>query len=309
MSPSVPAPLIGAIEAGGTKFVLALARGPTEVLERTRLSTGAPDSTLEACVHWFRQAQQRHGAMQAMGIASFGPLDLNSLSPGYGNISTTPKPGWQHTPLLRHLRAAFAVPMAIDTDVNAAALAESRWGAAIGLDPTVYITVGTGIGGGVLAHGSLLHGALHPEIGHLMVPPPEDAAPNPGGQCPFHKQCVEGYASGPAIEKRWGKPAPELPPDHPAWTGVARTLAYACANLCLTLSPRKIILGGGVMHTDGLLAQTRRFLQTNLNGYLQIPELQDQLETFLSEPGLGEHSGLLGAMALGMDALKARSQH
>lgn len=298
-----PAPLLGAIEAGGTKFVLALARGPEDIVERELIPTSDPKGTLDACIEWFNQAQDRHGRMEALGVGSFGPLDLDPSSPSFGDISSTPKPGWLHTPLLRRLKAAFAVPVAIDTDVNAAALAEARWGVGVGLDPLVYITVGTGIGGGVLVHGNLLHGALHPEIGHLMVPDPQDGAPQPEGQCPYHRNCVEGYACGPAIEKRWGRPAPELPADHPAWTGVARSLAHACANLCLTLSPRRIILGGGVMQTSGLLEKVRHQLSSQLNGYLRIPELHDQLDSFLCAPGLGTHSGLYGALALAKNSL------
>lgn len=306
---SAQQPLIAAIEAGGTKFVCGIGRGPHEVLATQRIDTTTPDETLEAVSRWFSKAKAEHGAFAAMGIGSFGPVDLNPQSETYGYITSTPKPGWQHTDLVTRLKNRFKVPVGFDTDVNAAVLAEYLWGAGKGLDPLIYITVGTGVGGGILVNGQLLHGALHPEIGHLVVPPPANSlAVQREGQCPFHKSCVEGYVCGPAIAKRWGVRADTLPLDHPAWEEIADVMAHALMNLTLTLSPKRIILGGGVMEQPQLIPLIRGRLISHLNNYLLIPQVGRDIDSFIVSPGLGARSGLLGAMALGRMALDQK-QH
>ena len=307
MSASSP-PLIGAIEAGGTKFVCALFRGPDEILDETRISTTTPKETLHSVFRFFAGAKAKFGPMSALGVGAFGPLDLDLQSMTYGSITTTPKQGWQHTELVGPLRSQFKVPIGFDTDVNAAVLAEYLWGAGQGCDPLIYITVGTGIGGGVIVNGHLLHGMMHPEIGHLMIPPPLNSeASNVDCQCSFHRSCLEGYASGPAIMKRWGAKAESLPPDHPAWADVSDALAYGLANLTLTLSPKRIILGGGVMHQQHLYPLIYAKVQQALNGYIQLPEITRQIDRYIVPPGLGDRAGLLGALALGQGALREHS--
>ncbi|MBX7211129.1 MAG: ROK family protein [Verrucomicrobiaceae bacterium] len=302
-------PLIAAIEAGGTKFVCAVGTGPDKLVAETTIRTTSPRETIHAVSRFLSGAKAEHGPFAAIGIGSFGPVDLHPTSATFGYITTTPKVGWQHTDLVGPLKSQFKVPVGFDTDVNAAVFGEYMWGAGKGCDPLVYITVGTGIGGGVIVNGHLLHGTLHPEIGHLHVPPPpgRDAVMNEC-QCPFHKNCLEGYASGPAILKRWGKRAEHLPPDHPAWDDVSEVLAHGVTNLILTLSPRRIILGGGVMHQSHLHALIRSKIIRDLNGYLQVPEITRQMDTYLVPPGLGDRSGLLGAIALGQGALRMKLQ-
>jgi fructokinase len=198
-------PLIAAIEAGGTKFNVAIGTGPDDIIASTRIDTLDPKSTLREVVQWIANACREHGPIRAVGIGSFGPLDLDEKSEAYGYITTTPKPGWQHVNLIEPLRTRFQVPVGFDTDVNAAAIGEYLWGAGQGFDPLVYVTVGTGIGGGVLINGQPLHGLLHPEIGHLLVPAPQTKGVlHESCQCPFHHSCLEGFASGAAITARWG---------------------------------------------------------------------------------------------------------
>lgn len=302
------APLIAAIEAGGTKFVCAVGTGPDDIRAETTIATKGPRETIQAVVRFLSGARARLGAFQAIGIGSFGPVDLNPTSKTYGFITTTPKRGWQHTDLIAPLRSQFKVPVNFDTDVNAAVLSEYLWGSGEGCDPLIYITVGTGIGGGIIVNGHILHGLLHPEIGHLCVPPPAgSAAVAPECQCPFHKSCVEGYASGPAIMKRWGVRPDSLPSNHPAWDDVSDVLASALVNLILTLSPRRIILGGGVMHQSHLFTLIRSKVLLTLNGYLQSPEIVRHLDRYIVSPGLGDRAGVLGALALGQGALQAGS--
>jgi fructokinase len=294
------APVIAAIEMGGTKIVCGIGTGPHDLRAMHRVETTTPAETLEGVSRWLAQMKLEHGPFAAIGIGSFGPLDLNPKSETYGFITTTPKPGWQHTDVVTFFKQRFNVPVGFDTDVNAAVLAEHLWGAGQGMDPLIYITVGTGVGGGVLVNGQLLHGALHPEIGHLMVPPPVNSpALQPACQCPFHQSCVEGYVSGPAIARRWGQRADTLASDHPAWTEIADIMGHALMNLCLTLSPRRIILGGGVMDQPQLIPLIRSRLIHHLNGYLLVPELGRDFDQFIVQPGLGNRSGVLGALALG----------
>ncbi len=282
-------PLLGGLEAGGTKFVCAVGTGPDDIRALERFPTTTPEETLGRVINFFRRQPE---PIAALGIGSFGPVDPDPSSPTYGYITTTPKPGWAHTDVAGTLRRALSVPVAFDTDVNAAALGEQRWGAGRGLHTFVYLTIGTGIGGGVIVNGHRHHGHQHPEIGHLFVPRlPGDNRP---GHCPFHGNCLEGLASGPAIAVRWGRPAPELPADHPAWDEVAHYLAFGLANLILTLSPQRLILGGGVMHQTHLFPRIRRHVATCINGYVALPDL----DTFIVPPALGDRAGVLGALAL-----------
>lgn len=299
-------PLIAAVEAGGTKFNCIVARSPTEVLESTRIPTTSPSETLTAVCRFLTTAKAKYGAFAGIGVGCFGPVDLNPTSKTYGFITSTPKPGWQNTEVVGLLRSKFKVPVGFDTDVNGAVLGEYLWGNGVNRDPLVYITIGTGVGGGVLINGRLQHGLLHPEIGHMHVPSPQrSAAVMPAGQCPFHKNCVEGFICGPAIAQRWGVRADRLPPDSPAWQEVAEVLAHLCVNLTFTLSPQRIILGGGVMDQPQLLPLVHgQFIQI-LNGYLRDPLLGARIDEYILPPGLGSEAGIMGALALGRMAANA----
>lgn len=287
---------LGAVEAGGTKFVCAVGLGPDDVRAETRLVTTTPTETIARVVAFFRE----HAPIAALGVASFGPVDLDEHSPTFGSITTTPKPGWQRVDLMGQLRRALDVPVRMDTDVNAAALAEHRWGAARDVTTLVYVTVGTGIGGGILVNGQPLHGLLHPELGHLRVP--HDAADPFAGACPRHADCWEGLASGPALAARWRQPPETLPDAHPAWELEARYLALGLVNVLLTVSPERIVLGGGVMTRTQLYALTRREIVRLLGGYLQSPAVGEEIDRYLVPPALGDRAGVLGALALAQDA-------
>jgi fructokinase len=275
--------IFGGIEAGGTKFVCAAGTCPGDLI-RESFPTASPVETVDLVARFF----DRH-KIAALGIASFGPLDLDPQSPIFGFITTTPKPGWSNVDLLGALRRTLGVPAAIDTDVNAAALAEHRWGAAQGLDNLLYLTVGTGIGGGALIRGEPIHGITHPEMGHVLIPHDRIADPFPGC-CPYHGDCLEGLASGPALESRWGVKAEELPRDHPAWGLEARYLALGLVNLVCTLSPHRVLLGGGVMHNLDLFPMIREELRRLLRGYAPVPEIVP--------PESGDDAGVLGALIL-----------
>ncbi|MFM8288272.1 MAG: ROK family protein, partial [Planctomycetaceae bacterium] len=262
---------------------------------------------------WFLEQQARRGGLAALGVASFGPIDLDPRSPTQGFITTTPKLAWQFADLLGPLRRAFpTLPLGFDTDVNGAALGEARWGAARGLEDFVYVTVGTGIGGGGLARGRLLHGLLHPEMGHMGLPQVGD---DPfAGSCPFHGRCWEGLCSGPAIAARAGLPAELLPPDHPAWELTVRYMAHALMNLTCVLSPRRIVIGGSV-RKGGLLGEARFFERLRaafrevLAGYIQAPPLGEAgLEHYLVPPELGDEAGVCGALALAHEAWAERQR-
>ena len=297
--------VLGGVEAGGTKFVCLVGRGPDEVLAERRIATATPAATLAEVVEFFRAAAARHGTCAALGVASFGPLDLDPASPGWGRLMRTPKPGWEGADLVAPLRAAFAAPVGIDTDVNGAALAEVLWGAGRGTDALVYLTVGTGIGGGAVVRGEPLHGLSHPEMGHLRIPRhPDDRAF--AGVCPFHGDCLEGLASGPAVRARWGAPAEALPAGHPAWEVLGFYLVHLCAAATMLLSPRLIVLGGGVMKGAPLLPATRRWTTRLLAGYPRLALLEGDLGGYLVPPGLGDRAGALGALALAGRALAAR---
>lgn len=287
----------GGIEAGGTKFVCAIARGPGEVLAETTFPTTTPDETFGRAIAFFREAAPDE-PLAGLGIGSFGPVDLDPASPTYGYITTTPKPGWANVDFAGAMRAALGIPVAFDTDVNAAALGEATWGAGQGRDPVVYLTIGTGIGGGLLVGGRPVHGLQHPEMGHMRLPRDPAEVAIFGGACPYHGDCLEGLASGPAIAKRWGQPAQTLPEEHPAWALEARILGHALANLILTVAPQVIILGGGVAEQAHLLTKVRAEVERLLNGYIQSPWLQPGLEDYVVRPRLGRYAGVLGAVAL-----------
>jgi fructokinase len=289
----------GAIEAGGTKFVCAVGSGPDRLMAEQRVPTTTPDATIAHVIDFFR-LHARDYPLAAIGIGSFGPVDLEATSPHYGYITSTPKPGWRMTDLCGPVRAALGVPVAFDTDVNAAAFGEQYWVPAHqGLTPFLYVTVGTGIGVGGIVDGRPLHGMMHMEAGHFLIP--HDPARDPfTGACPFHQDCWEGLASGPAMAKRWGAPAETLAFDHPGWALEAEYIGLAFANLVMAYSPRKIILGGGVGQHPGLLEAVRRNVLRVLNGYISAPELLNHMETVIAAPALGNRSGILGALALGI---------
>jgi fructokinase len=286
----------GSIEAGGTKFVCVTGAGPDNIISRTQIPTTTPEETLGKVVGFFKTEMQKN-PLAAIGIASFGPLDLNEKSPAYGCITGTPKPGWVNTNLVKKIHESLGIPVTLDTDVNGAALGEQKWGAARGLDTFIYITVGTGIGGGGMINGKLMHGLVHPEMGHILIPHDPDKDPFPGC-CPYHGDCLEGLASGAAVVKRWGKTPEALPPDHPAWDLEAEYLAYGITNFICTLSPQKIIIGGGIMKAPGLLAAVRKRVRELLNDYVNSPAVRKNIDDYIVPPALGDMAGVLGAIAL-----------
>lgn len=288
----------GGIEAGGTKFVCVVTDEGKNVLAETRFPTTNPPETMAMVKQFFEEQNQiLPQRITAIGVACFGPLDLNVASPHYGSITSTPKPGWAACPVVAPLKALFQVPVAIDTDVNAAAVGEGTWGAAVGLDDFIYLTIGTGIGGGAVVNGRPLHGLIHPEMGHIRIPHDWAQDPYPGF-CTYHGDCFEGLAAGPAIHGRWSQSASTLPLDHPAWDLEAHYIALALQNFICTLSPRKIILGGGVMQQAHLFPLIRRETARLLNQYVQSPALFDKIDEYIIAPGLGNRAGVLGAVAL-----------
>ncbi len=290
-------PLYGGIEAGGTKWVCAVGTGPDDIRAETRFPTTTPAETLGRAIDFFR-AYESEG-LTAIGVGSFGPVDLNPLSSSYGYITTTPKPGWANTDVVGTLRQALGRPIGFDTDVNVALLGEQQWGAARDCDVAVYITVGTGIGGGALVGGSIVHGLIHPEMGHIRLV--RDPARDPfTGVCPYHGDCLEGLACGPAISARWQVSAEHLPADHPAWELEADYLGQAMATLLCILSPQRIIIGGGVMSQPHMFPRVREATQRWLNGYLQHPHILVHPEQLIVPPALGARAGVLGAIALAM---------
>ena len=293
-------PLWGGIEAGGTKTVCAIGTGPEDLRAEVRFPTTTPADTIQRVIQFFRE-QAREEPLTAVGIASFGPLDLDPQSPRFGYITSTPKPGWAYTDLAGSVGQGLGTPVGFDTDVNAAALGEHQWGAARGLDDFVYLTVGTGIGGGAMVNGRLTHGLSHPEMGHIRIP--HDRALDPfDGSCPYHGDCLEGLASGPALEARWGQPGATLGEDHPAWPLEADYLAFGVVNLICILLPQRFIMGGGIMQQTQIFPLLRRKVQELLNGYLQAPEILDQIDEYIVPPGLGNRAGVLGAIALAQRA-------
>jgi fructokinase len=295
--------LLGAIEAGGTKFVCAVARAPDDIVAEMRIATTSPGETLRAAQHFFDEAAVEHGAPAAIGIASFGPVDLRQHSPSFGHLLATPKAEWARTDLVTPFARRFGCPVAIDTDVNAAALAETLHGVGQGCGTVVYITVGTGIGGGIVVDGRSLKGALHPEMGHVRVlRHPRDTGF--AGVCPFHGDCIEGLASGTAIVARYGAPLDHLGPDHDAVGVVGDYLGQLAASVLLMLSPERLIFGGGVMASEPVLHAIRASAARLLNGYAGLGADTASLEPLIVSPGLGERSGIVGAVTLAEATLR-----
>lgn len=287
-------PLYGGVEAGGTKFVCAVGTGPDDLRAEARFATTTPEETIGRAVAFFREQES---TLTAVGIASFGPIDPDRRSPTYGHITTTPKTGWAHTDFAGAVGRALGVPVRFDTDVNTAALGEHRWGAARGLDTFIYLTVGTGLGGGGMVNGALIHGMMHPEMGHIRVPHDWGVDPYPGF-CSYHGDCLEGLAAGPAIAARWGLRGEDLPPEHPAWKLEAHYLALGLVNFICTLSPQRIIMGGGVMESAFLFPMVRREVQALLNGYVGTTQILRGIDGYIVPPELGPRAGVLGAIAL-----------
>jgi fructokinase len=290
--------LYGGIEAGGTKFVCVVAGGPGYIADEIRFKTTTPEETLSRAIKFF-QPFISSGQISTIGIGCFGPLDVIPDSPTYGFITATPKPGWSNTNVLGILRGALGAKIAFDTDVNVAGLGEYKWGVSQGFDPSLYLTIGTGIGGGYIKDGRSLVGLLSLEMGHLRIPHDRERDPFVGN-CPFHDDCFEGLASGPAIEKRLGVPGATVPENDPFWNLEADYIALALVNYILTLSPKKIVLGGGVMQREFLFPKVRWRVRELLNGYLPSKSLLEHIDDYIVPPGLGNQSGSLGAIALAM---------
>lgn len=288
--------LIGGIEAGGTKMVCAIGEISTEkikIIERVSISTETPEKTLPRMMDIFRGK-----GIEALGIGCFGPIDLNKKSATYGYITKTPKREWADCDMVGTFQKALNVPVGFDTDVNAAVLGEVTRGAAKGCDTALYITIGTGVGVGVYCNGGLLHGLVHPEAGHILIQRHHNDMYM--GKCPFHENCLEGLASGPAVEARWGKPAVELADQMNVWELEAYYIAQAVTNYILTYSPQKIILWGGIMHQEQLFSMVRSRVYEMLGGYVNNPMLNDNLNEYIVAPKLGENPGIVGAFELGL---------
>lgn len=289
--------LFGGIESGGTKFVCMLGSDPENILAEKRFPTTNPDETIRTAIEFFAPYASR-GELAGVGIASFGPVDLDPCSPTYGYITTTPKRGWKQVGLYGEIQRGLNVPVAFDTDVNAAAFGEQYWTTSgRALDPFIYITIGTGIGVGVIINGSPLHGLIHAEAGHIALPHDWQKDPFPG-VCPYHGDCLEGLASGNSMRKRWEQNPEDLPDTHPAWELETEYIAIAIADLIYAYSPRRIILGGGVSQHPGFHKCTRHKVREHLNGYIQSPMVVDQLDEYILPPVLGNRSGGLGAIAM-----------
>jgi fructokinase len=289
--------LFGAIEAGGSKFICGFGTGPQDLVI-SHIPTTSPESTIADVISFYKSSDE---PIRAVGIGSFGPLDLHPESPTFGYITSTPKPGWRNFNIAGTIAGMMGVPVAIDTDVNAAALGEGRWGAAVGLTDFLYLTVGTGIGGGAVVNSSVLHGLVHAEMGHIRIP--HDRSMDPFiGNCPFHGDCLEGLASGPALQARWGIFPAQLPAHHAAWMLEAHYLALGLTSWICTLSPQRIIIGGGVMQQLQLLVMIREQLPPLLNGYINARELTDRIDDYIVPPKLGNRAGVLGALVLAEEA-------
>ncbi len=286
--------IYGALEAGGTKMVCATGMENGTITDQVSVPTRQPDETMADIIDYFKDKN-----INALGIASFGPIDLDMSSKTYGHITTTPKQGWAYYDLVGTIKKALNVPIGFDTDVNGSLLGEVTYGDSKGLSDVVYITVGTGIGGGVMSGGKLLHGMLHPELGHMLMR--THVSDTYTGKCPYHKNCLEGMASGPAIEERWGAKGKDLAENKAVWDLEAYYLGQAIANLILTLSPKRIILGGGVMHQTQLFALIRKEVKDQLNGYIQTPLLND-MDSYIVPASLNDDQGIMGCIKLAIDA-------
>lgn len=288
--------LLGALEAGGTKMVCAVSDETGAILERISIPTETPELTMPRLFAFF------HGyELAALGIGTFGPADLNPASPTYGFITTTPKLAWRNYDIRGAFLKEFSLPIGFDTDVNAAALGEAAFGCMKDVENGIYITIGTGVGVGVLSEGSLLHGMLHPEGGHILLS--KNEADSFSGCCPYHGTCLEGLASGPAIEKRYGKKAIELKDEPAVWELEAEYIAKALVNYILILSPERIVLGGGVMHQEQLFPLIRKKTAELLGGYLHTRQLSD-IEHYIVPPSLNDNQGILGCVKLALNAME-----
>lgn len=295
--------LYGGIEGGGTKFICAVGTGPGNIRAEARIPTTTPEETISQVVDFFKHQEDSLGRLSAIGFACFGPLDPKADSPTYGHILPTPKPGWTGADVVGMLQSAFDLPIGFDTDVNGAALGEWRWGKAQGLETFIYLTIGTGIGGGAFVEGKPLHGLLHPEMGHIPVK--HDLIKDPfEGVCPFHGDCLEGLASGVAIEARWGQRGNSLSPGHLAWELEADYIAQALASYSYILSPQRIIVGGGIGSVPHLLPKIQKRTRGYINGYIQSDIILKNIETYIVSPGLRNRSGILGAIALAEQTLQ-----
>ncbi len=293
----------GALEAGGTKMVCAVGDENGNIFEQIYIPTTTPEETMPAVLEYFKNVNVER-PLKALGIACFGPINLNKKSETYGDILHTPKIPWRNYPMVKTLHEILPdIPIGFDTDVNGALLGEVTWGVAKGLTDAVYFTIGTGIGGGVMSGGKFVHGMLHPEIGHLRLAVEAGELENFKGICPNHETCFEGMASGPAIEARWGKPAKELIDKAEVWELEAAYIAQAMADVIMTLSPQKIILGGGVMHQKQLFPLIRRKTLEKINGYIDTKELRN-IDTYIVPASLNDNQGIKGAIKLAVDALE-----
>ena len=298
--------VFGGVEGGGTKFVLLIGTGPDDVVDETHVPTTTPVETLGRVVEFFARPRP-DVRLAAVGVASFGPIDPDPASPTYGYVTTTPKPYWPHTDVAGLLRRQLGLPVGWDTDTNGAALGEHRWGAGRGADSLYYITVGTGIGGGGLVYGQLLHGLMHPEMGHLLTPSFD--GDTFAGVCPYHGRCLEGVASGPALRARLGRPAQEVSPDDPVWELEAQYLAFGLLSITQILSPQRIVVGGGVAGVTGLLERVRRQVARLNNGYIARLGLDDGVDSYIVPPGLGGRAGVMGALELARLAYEEDVHH
>jgi fructokinase len=288
----------GAVEAGGTKFICGIGDAAGNLVVEQRIETLSPTETLPKVVQFFQEkSKELKLTIKSIGIGSFGPLDLNPLSPVYGHITSTPKTGWPNTDIPGFLRDQLNCACTIDTDVNAAAYGEYLWGAGRNLGSLVYFTIGTGIGGGAIINGLPIHGLVHPEMGHCIVDHDEKEDPF-SGVCPYHSDCFEGLANGPSIQARWGIKPEELPSSHPAWDLEARYIARALHSIITILSPQRIILGGGVMQQLSLLPMIRLLVKESLNGYVVSDAITSGIDGYIVAPVLGKQAGVLGSLAL-----------
>ncbi|HZU14650.1 MAG TPA: ROK family protein [Chloroflexota bacterium] len=294
--------VFGGVEGGGTKFKLLIGTDPHDIVAQAQIPTTTPDETLERVIAFFRRPDIE---LAAVGCASFGPIDLDTRSPTYGCITTTPKPGWAYTNVVRTLGSELGVPVAWETDTAGAALGEYTWGAGRHIEVLVYVTVGTGIGGAVLINGRPVHGLLHAEMGHVLVPVAD--GDTFAGICPYHGQCLEGMASGPALRARTGRPGETIAPDDPIWDLEAAYLGAGLHQIGYVLSPQKIIVGGGVPQTPHLLEKIRRQVTSLNHGYLAHPALSGGIRDYIVPPGLGADAGVIGALELARQSLQSHA--
>lgn len=281
-------------------MVCAIGNEQGEIFERISIPTETPEITVPKLIEYFKDKE-----IEALGIGCFGPIDLNRDSETYGYITTTPKLKWANYNIVGAFKDALAIPVGFDTDVNGSALGEATWGITKGLENSVYFTIGTGVGAGIISNGKLLHGMLHPEGGHVLLSKhPDDTY---AGKCPYHGNCLEGLAAGPAIEERWGKKGVELADRREVWELEAYYIGQAIVDYIVILSPQRIILGGGVMHQEHMMPLVREEVRRQLNGYIKTKELED-LESYIVLPSLNDNQGIMGALKLALDELELEAR-